>query len=236
MRPDPTSLPPRPWHVGHPGVLAVAGWVLAWAGLTGLWGWRLWQEERLLMTLRQLGAVCYRDSMEVPIPEWLGETERSQGPTVGRIYGVLWIPAAPDRTAPKWSQLRGLMTLESLQWFQNPTEDDWRQLETLASLRQLTLRSVTLPPGALASIARLPLLVELRLDTCHWAEGELAELAAAPQLRVLQLDFSPVQRDELMSLGGLSGLRSLSLTGCGVTEATTREFLQHKPWVDLSDD
>jgi hypothetical protein len=236
MSADPTPVPRWSLQLGHPGVLAVAGWALAWAIVTGLWGWRLWQEERLFTALRQQGAVCYRNSKEIPIPEWLGNAERSQGPTMGLISGVLWSPAAPNRTAPAWRQLRGLISLESLQWFANPTEEDWRQLETLTSLRSLHLRSVTLPPGAPARIARLPWLAELRLDTCDWPEGELAALATAPQLRVLQLDFSPVQREELMSLAGLPGLRSLSLTGCGVSEATTRDFLQRSPWIDLSDD
>jgi hypothetical protein len=236
MKVETTPIPRRSLHLGHPGVLAVAGWALVWAGVTGLWGWRLWQEDRFIARLRQQGVVCYRQSVEVPMPEWLRDAEQSQGPTVGLIYGVLWLPLGPDRTVPAWSQLHGLISLESLQWFANPTEDDWRQLETLTSLRSLHLRSVTLPPGALARIARLPQLAELRLDTCRWPEGELAALATASEIRVLQLDFSPVEREELMSLAGLPGLRSLSLTGCGVSEDTTRDFLQRSPWIDLSDD
>jgi hypothetical protein len=240
MSPHPASGPRRSLRLGQPDVLALAGWVLAWVGVTGLWGWRLWQEERLFFTLRQQGGVCDLNSWVVPIPEWLALDGAlvHWGPHVVVTDNVSWCPnpITPDRTAPAWNQLRGLISLERLFWHQSPTDDDWRHLEAFTSLRVLKLQSATLPPGALARIARLPRLQCLILENCQWPKGELADLATARQLELLAFDFSPVDSGELMSLTGLRRLRSLSLTGCGVSEATTREFLQHKPWIDLSDD
>lgn len=235
---DPMFVPGRSRSVARLAVLVVAGWAFAWGVVIGLWGWRLWREERLLTALNQQGARGYRQSQEVPLPEWLGDTDRPWGPRVLLIDGIEWFPRpdAPAHPAPAWSQLRRARSLQSLSWGQTPTDEDWRHLEALTSLRELSLRSVTLPTGTLARIARLPRLESLRLDTCQWSAGELAALANARQLRALALDFSPVEREELLSLTGLPQLRSLSLTGCGVSEATTRDFLQHCPRLDLSDD
>lgn len=238
MSPPPPLVFRRSPTLGRSGALVVAGWALAWGVVTALWGGRLWQQERLGALVRQQGGSVYRETQEVPLPDWLGDIDRPLGPQVDLVCGVEWSPHldAPAPMAPTWSQLSRLRSLQFLSWCQNPTDEDWRHLEALTSLRDLTLRSVTLPPGTLARIARLPRLESLRLDTCHWPEGELAALADAPQLGTLALDFSPVERAELMSLAGFPTLRSLSLTGCGVSEATTRDFLRQSPWIDLSDD
>ncbi len=243
----------RRWWAGAGrwGLWAIAACALLWSTAVGLCGWRLWNEADTVARLQARGTICRRAAIPMAGPPWsldvelglggpglggLGSGGPGSGPTVSVVKEVVWFPHVPGATPPAWSQLRELISLESLSWFQNPTSEDWRHLEALTALRQLHLRSVTLPPGVVARIARLPRLEELRLDDCRWPPGELATLIPARHLKVLQLDFSPVEEDELLSLAGLPRLRSLSLTGSGVSEAACRALLQHGPQIDLSDD
>lgn len=229
---------PRP---GRWGLGVIAPLVLVWSVAVGHCGWRLWTEADAVAMLQARGTICRRVSLPVAELGWSVETGAGTGgsvtvPSLSLVKEVAWFPRVPEATPPSWSQLRGLISLESLSWCQNPEDEDWRHLEALTALRQLHLRSVTLPPGVLARIARLPDLEELRLDDCHWPPGELAHVTSARRLAVLQLDFSPVEESELRSLVDLPRLRSLSLTGSGVSEAACRELLQHSPQIDLSDD
>lgn len=233
----------RRWwaRAGRWGLWAIAPCALLWSAAVGLCGWRLWNEASTVDTLQAQGTICRRAAVPIASPHWsldveLGWGGPEMGPTVSVVKEVVWFPHLPGATPPAWSQLRGLLSLESLSWFQNPTDEDWGHLEAFTALRQLHLRSVTLPPGVLARLARLPSLEALRLDDCRWPPGELATLTSAPHLELLQLDFSKVEESELLSLVALPRLRSLSLTGSGVSEAACRALLQQCPQLDLSDD
>ncbi len=108
--------------------------------------------------------------------------------------------------------------------------DDARFLELAgSSIEELAVLRAPLGNPALAVLARLPQLTELRLRDVEIDDDGLAYIAAAPALRSLHLDGMPITDAGLLNLVSCPALRTLRLAGSKVTRGGLDDLHRAQP-------
>ncbi len=101
----------------------------------------------------------------------------------------------------------------------NVSDEDLRQLESLASLKELSLQKTQVSGIGIASVGRMTALRQLDVSRTRTADGDLRHLRALQDLTQLKLENTPITDAGLETLGAMPQLVRVSLGNTRVTDA-----------------